>query len=271
MLATIFAPLSVTWLVGTALGAVAFGVLMLHGMAAAQLLGRLKSLLAWAGLAAVTGFLLLIATTTDSVVSANVALIYGLGALVLFLGILGTLVLVISAQNSPLERVAATQGFGRSTLLLYAVRNLSGAQGYRYYGGQSGTFRRKLVNSRSYLLSLAALADSLAPLVLITLLSIPLGIFVGVENRSVWHRYRNDCRCLVDCLLLPLATSGMVSPAASSAVAYSSLFFNLVGVYRGRWRCYGNLCRGNDHHLSASGHYYGRCSLFWDCRGARRD
>ncbi|WP_237242764.1 hypothetical protein [Rothia nasimurium] len=180
MLATIFAPLSVTWLVGTALGAVAFGVLMLHGMAAAQLLGRLKFLLAWAGLAAVTGLLLLIATTTDSVISANVALIYCLGALVLFLGILGTLVLVISAQNSPLERVAATQGFGRSTLLLYAVRNLSGAQGYRYYGGQRGTFRRKLVNSRSYLLSLAALADSLAPLVLTTLLSIPLGIFVGV-------------------------------------------------------------------------------------------
>ena len=180
LLATIFAPLSPFWLVGTALGAILFGAIMLQGMAAVQLMGCSWLLLSWALMALVTGIILVVVATAAPLGAATVALAYPVAGGVLVLGVAGATVSTVMARGRLLEWATATQGYGRSTLLLYAVRNLSGAQGYRYYGAQRRRFRARISNARPLALSLAALADSLAPLVLITLLSVPLGIFIGV-------------------------------------------------------------------------------------------
>lgn len=62
----------------------------------------------------------------------------------------------------------ATAAYGRSSMLLYALHNVGGPDGYRYYGSKVFT-RRRLSSASAAQLSLAALADSLLPLILTAL------------------------------------------------------------------------------------------------------
>lgn len=181
LLATVFTPFSATWLVGTAAGTALFGAVLMQGALACQLLGRKLPLLFWATTALILGVGLVLLVTTPLGQGLNLGTLAPLlaGSWVL-LAVTGSLVLIAATVRTPLEWVASVAAYGRSALLLHALRNVGGIEGYRYYGSANTRIRRRVRSASAVRLSLAALADSLLPLLLSALLTLPLAIFLGV-------------------------------------------------------------------------------------------
>lgn len=180
LLATIFAPFSAAWLVGTALATLLFGAVLMQGALGCQLLGRKLPLLLWAAGAFTLGVVVVLLTTTSLGAGVRLNLVPFLSGGWVLAAIVGSLALALRTARTPLEWRAATAAYGRSSTLLYALHNVGGPDGYRYYGSESSRTRRRLSSASAVRLSLAALADSLLPLILTALVSLPFAIFLGV-------------------------------------------------------------------------------------------
>lgn len=183
LLATVFAPLSTLWLVGAATSTILFGAILIQGCATAQLLARPQPLLVWACTCLLTGLALVFTATLGLPLPAGIhptTLALGALALMALLGALGSLTLNLLARHTRLEWSSAVSAYARSLTLLHALRNIGGTDGYRYFGSHNTRIRSTITSSSPATLSLAALADSLLPLTLITLTSLPFAIFFGV-------------------------------------------------------------------------------------------
>ncbi|MDO4898297.1 MAG: hypothetical protein Q3965_03215 [Rothia sp. (in: high G+C Gram-positive bacteria)] len=181
LLATVFAPFSTVWLVGTGVGTLIFGIILMQGALACQLLGRKMPVLLWSAVALALGTGLVLLATTPLGTDSNLELLAPTpaGAWVLC-AVLGSLCLSFARVGIALEWKDAVTAYGRSSVLLYALRNVGGAEGYRYFGSSSVRYRRRVTSASAVKLSLAALADSLLPLLLTFLVTLPFAIFLGV-------------------------------------------------------------------------------------------
>lgn len=179
--AIIFTPLTPPQLCAVLAMTCLYGVVLLHGVIGIQARGNWRVLAVWAGLALLVGLGLVLTTTCELLPGGdptNTAQLCAAG--ILGIGFLGALGYGLAGARMNLTWYALTSAYGRSALLFQGLRNLGGADGYRYYGSQSVRFRRRVLSAHSLLLSLAALADSTGPFFLIIALSIPFAILGGV-------------------------------------------------------------------------------------------
>lgn len=180
LLSVAFLPLSLAWIGGTFFLLLSLGFFLSQGAASCQLLGRSFPLHAWAGLALISGLVLSLEATIGFFPTSDVLGPYLLGGGIFLLGICGSCLYSLAALKRPLEWTTAYSGYLRSTQFLYALYNLTGAEGYRYYGSSRRFLRGRLGSSSPSLLALAALGDSIFPIFLILVLTIPVAIFYGL-------------------------------------------------------------------------------------------
>ncbi|MFW0111531.1 hypothetical protein [Rothia sp. CCM 9416] len=179
--AIIFTPLTPPQLCAVLTAACLYGAVLVHGAIGVQASGHWRLLAGWGVLALVTGLGLVLATTCDLLPGydpTSTAQLCAAG--ILGSGFLGALAYGLAGTRTNLTWYALTSAYGRSAILFQGLRNLGGADGYRYYGSQSVRFRRRVLSARPLLLSLAALADSTGPFFLILVLTIPFAILGGV-------------------------------------------------------------------------------------------
>lgn len=185
LLATIFAPLSTAWLIGTVVGAILYGLILILGLLGAQVLNATRLFAVWAVLCSLSGtFITFCATTTISspaqalAITMSASLLLGSGALlsIVFAGV---------ALRRPLSVPAVLSANGRRTVFLAALTNLGTPQGYTYFGSPWRFLRRRLTSSRPVVISLAGAADSWGILGGIFVFVLPLGIFLSVAWGSM--------------------------------------------------------------------------------------
>ncbi len=140
LLATVFAPLSLGWLLGTSALLTLFGVFLVSGAQGSQLLKGSRPLDFWAVCACLTGSgFTVLATAFPQSAMASDGIVWGTGTL-LAVGTGLCLWLALAGKKKVLEPSEAISAHGRASVLLASLSSVGSPQGYRFYGSSRRFF-----------------------------------------------------------------------------------------------------------------------------------
>lgn len=180
VMANIFAPASIFWLLGSVVGAICFGVLLIQGVAAHQILNSGWLLEVWALMTGGAGVLITLVSTAVSFNNRSKEFSFYVASGTIIIGVILLVFLVVKALGKPVDKMAVTKAHSQKNFLLAALSNFSSPAGYKYYGSKTNFFRRKITPCNPILTSLVSLLDNYAISLYILAFSIPLGIFFGI-------------------------------------------------------------------------------------------
>lgn len=180
ILSTVFSPNSILWFIISTISSLIFSFLLLQGLASSQILNN-HLLYRWSLISGFIGTVVSILSTTSIYDQNSIRICLIWVIMVCVVGVLLSAIVIYLAIGKSLDKITAVNAYASKNILVAALNNIGSPDSYKYYGSGIRFFRKLYKSSDIIVTSISSVLDSYANFICILAISLPLGIYSGIQ------------------------------------------------------------------------------------------